>query len=159
MVDTLVTEKSEWRGESRINALDRKVESRAHKVEDSRLETIERAANSTLANPIIGGADQTCPRCWGHLRGELIQPRLWVYAVPALCQAYQFPHPNFMIYSLYLIPELPEGVDFVSFILSNRKTFKSYVYQINRSLVGNHLSATPLLINLHHQAFRPTPEG
>ena len=38
--------------------------------------------------------------------------------MPVLCQAYQFPHPSFMIYSLYLIPELPEGVDFVSSILS-----------------------------------------
>ena len=125
---------------------------RSHKIEDSRLETIERAANSTLANPIIGGADQTCPRCWGHLRGELIQPRLWVYAVPALCQAYQSPHPSFMIYSLYLIPELPEGVDLVSSILSNRKTFKTYVYQINRYR-RNLFPQIPLLINLHHQAF------
>ena len=27
--------------------------------------------------------------------------------------------------------ELPEGVDFVSSILSNRKAFKTYVYQVN----------------------------
>ena len=70
--------------------------------------TIERAANSTLANPIIGGADQTCPRCWGHLRGELIQPRLWVYAVPVLCQAHQSSHLSDSIYSLYLIPNFPK---------------------------------------------------
>ena len=136
------------------------------RLETSRLETIERAANSALASPISGGADQTCPRCWGHLRGELIQPplrvysipRLWVYAVPVLCQAYQFPHPSFTIYSLYLIPELPEGVDFVSSILSNRRTFKTYVHQINRYR-RNLFPQIPLLINLHHQAFRPTPEG
>ena len=63
-----------------------------------------------------------------------------------------------MIYSLYLIPELPEGVDFVSSILSNRKTFKTYVYQVNIVSVEP-LATIPLLINLHHQAFRPTPEG
>ena len=108
MVDTLVTGKSEWRGESRINALDRKERAELIRLETSRLETIERAANSALASPISGGADQTCPRCWGHLRGELIQPRLWVYAVPVLCQAYQSSHPSDSIYSLYLIPNFPK---------------------------------------------------
>ena len=116
------------------------------------METIEGAANSTLANPISGGADQTCPRCWGHLRGELIQPRLWVYAVPVLCQAYQSPHPSFMIYSLYLIPELPEGVDFVSFILSNRKTFKSYVYQ-RRSRRMTPTAFPTLRATIHQNAY------